>query len=285
MPTEDEIRKWDERFVGAMTLLFSLAAPTLRTLCLYARSPLVLLPAFPYGPLPVLEELVVYHSLDLFLPGGNACQYMWKSNFTFQLPALRRFHIVHDFWSNPSDSCIFSRLAEYNPPNLTHVRISGLSAPQHGFVGDLRRVLGVSHPRPHHGVVQSTSDDGRSSDPQMGTLLPTLDRIIIHGCSPEHSGPCGTPNIEWLCFCIEVGQIVELVKESRGVTVIQLCRPPRRNWRWPERLFDEWVSRIEGGAGCWVESEDEEANLEVYEDDPPLPEMLEWPLPDSDDDL
>nr|VWP00883.1 PHD-type domain-containing protein [Ganoderma boninense] len=239
-----------------MTLLFSLAAPTLRTLCMIAGNPSVLLPAFPYGPLPSLEELAVHHSLHLFFPGDFACKHMWNSNFAFQLPALRRLHMVHHFWSDPSDSRVLTRLAQYNPLNLTHVRISGLSVPPEGFLDDLRRVLGVFHPLPGGGP------------------------------GPQYLG-CGTISFEWLDLCIEVRRIAQLVKQSRDddVAVIPLCRPPRRNWRWPDRLFDEWVSRIEGGAGCWVESEDEEAKLEVYEDDHALPEMLEWPLPDSDDDL
>ena len=281
-PPTEAFREWAQRFIHSMTMLFSLSALTLRSLCVVSAKPSILpvLPAFPYGPFPVLEELTLHQSLDLFFPGSYACRHIWTSNFTFQLPALRRFHVIQDFWPL-GDLGIFPRLTQYNPPNLTHARISGLSIPPTGLLNDLRTVLGLSS-APQHDVA---AQHGHLSDSHTGPLLPTLGTIIIHGCSPDHSGPCGTINFDWLDFNDEVRHIGRLARENRDVTIVPLCRAPRRNWRWPERLFDDWVSRIEGGAGCWVESEDEEAKLEIYEDDPPLPEVLDWPLPDSDDDL
>ena len=50
-----------------------------------------------------------------------------------------------------------------------------------------------------------------------------------------------------------------------------MSRPWRRNPRWPDQLRDDWVDRMEGGDGCWVKSEEEEMQREVYEDDSPAP--------------
>ena len=45
-----------------------------------------------------------------------------------------------------------------------------------------------------------------------------------------------------------------------------------RSWRyvdcWKKRLRDDWLDRVEGRNGCWVESEEEEAGREIYEDEP-----------------
>ena len=76
-------------------------------------------------------------------------------------------------------------------------------------------------------------------------------------------------------MCIQLEIIAQEVKDARDVLMVQMSRPWRRNPRWADRLYDDWVDRIEGNHGCWVTSEEEEAKLEVYEDDPTPPEELE----------
>ena len=287
--TDAAIREWNERFVSSMTKLFAISAPTLRTLCVVAQKLPIRLPAFPYGPLPVLEELSTHQSLDLFLPGAYAYEHMWNSNFALQLPALRRFHIIEYPSSDPLDLRIFRRLAQYQPPNLTHVRVSDLGAPDRDFQCDLWTAVGIPYV-PRTVFWQPTFELPSSLQ---AAPLPNLRSIVLHGSSPLNTGPCGTEYFYWMEFCDQVRTAVpRLVKQVRDidVSVVALNMPPRRKWHWHERLFDDWVSRIEGGTGCWVESEDEEAKLaaklEVYhEDDPSPPEMVDWPLPDSDDDL
>ncbi|KAM5534435.1 hypothetical protein V8D89_011902 [Ganoderma adspersum] len=268
-----------------MTILFSLVAPTLRTLCVLAETS-IRLPAFPYSPLPVLEELSVHHSLDLFFPGLYAREHMWKSCFSFQLPALRRFHMISNLWPNPNLE-IFARLSSHKPPNLTHVRLSGLGSPEYNynFISDLGKALGISYTLQHSMFWTSAIEP--ASVPRSAASLPNLCTVIVHGAPPQSTGHCGTTSFYWIDLCAELRHLALLVKRIRdaSINVVTLSRPSRRNWHWHERLFDDWMSRIEGGMGCWVESEDEEAKLEVYEDDPPLPEEFDWPLPDSDDDL
>ena len=58
------------------------------------------------------------------------------------------------------------------------------------------------------------------------------------------------------------------IGKARGINALQMNRPWRWNTRWTDRLYDDWVDRMEGGDGCWVISEEEEVDLEVYADDP-----------------
>ena len=43
---------------------------------------------------------------------------------------------------------------------------------------------------------------------------------------------------------------------------VVLDREWRSDFKWEARVWDDWVARIEGGRGCWVDDEDEEAALE-----------------------
>ena len=50
-----------------------------------------------------------------------------------------------------------------------------------------------------------------------------------------------------------------------------------RSWQrkpdWAKRVRDEWLQRMDGGRGCWVESEAEESSIEGPVD---APRAVEW---------
>ena len=50
--------------------------------------------------------------------------------------------------------------------------------------------------------------------------------------------------------------------------MLHLNRPWRHVGCWKERLRDDWLDRVKGWNGGWVESEEEEAGREIYEDEP-----------------
>ena len=72
----------------------------------------------------------------------------------------------------------------------------------------------------------------------------------------------------WIDALTRFETVVGELRSMRGVRVVELSRPRRRNSCWPNRLYDDWVDRMAGENGCWITSEEEEASREVYKDDP-----------------
>ena len=53
-----------------------------------------------------------------------------------------------------------------------------------------------------------------------------------------------------------------MAEQERGIRALMLERSWRKRKVWERRLWDDWLERMEGGRGCWVESEGEEKALE-----------------------
>ena len=187
---------------------------------------------------------------------------------------MRRLHAIYDLWADPDDSPrIIPFLVQYKLSNLTHVRISELGLPDYDFPRDLGTAMGVPYVR-HRGIYWRPAVEPASSS--QAVPLPNLRSVVVHTSSPQNTER--RKSSYWINLCDQVQTAIpRLVKQVRDidVSVVALSRPEQRKGYWHERLFDDWVSRIEGGTGCWVESEDEEAKLEV----------VNWPLLDEDDDL
>ncbi|KAI0751132.1 hypothetical protein C8Q80DRAFT_554687 [Daedaleopsis nitida] len=112
----------------------------------------------------------------------------------------------------------------------------------------------------------------------MPNALANLQVLIVHGYGPAVQtasmaggvATCETSrDLSWDKCIADLEDVADRCEASgRGVQIALLRRPWRRNPHWPERLRDDWKNRIEGGKGCWILSEEEEAALEVSEDDP-----------------
>ncbi|KAI0694743.1 hypothetical protein C8Q76DRAFT_758016 [Earliella scabrosa] len=259
-----EKQAWDARFVPAMTELLALAGPTLRTLCIL-EEPAVRLPPFECGVLPRLEELTLHGYIPPFFPIVQVpCRdrspvesELPPAEPSSKLPALQRLHVVHAWGHNEWCGDVVNSLAQLSPSNFTHLRLSNVQ--EHGLLLALSRALGV----PLEGY-----DASAATRIELPSKLPQVRQVITQGYSPAPGGFCGNPYMEWDGFCDELEEFAQECKSVRGIRMLHLDRPWRRNRRWKERLRDDWLDRIEGRDACWVQSVKEEAGREVYEDDP-----------------
>ncbi|KAI0716351.1 hypothetical protein C8Q76DRAFT_794672 [Earliella scabrosa] len=100
----------------------------------------------------------------------------------------------------------------------------------------------------------------------MTPQLPNVSRVITQGRAPQPGGFCGNPHVEWDQFCKDLESFALQCESARGIHMLHLSRPWRNVDCWKERLRDDWLDRVEGRNGCWVESEEEEAGREIYEE-------------------
>ncbi|KAI0751131.1 hypothetical protein C8Q80DRAFT_554579 [Daedaleopsis nitida] len=255
---KEEKRAWDELFVAAMTKLFALVAPTLRTLCIVGDWA-VRFPTFSCDTLPCLEELTVRADLPSIFPSGaieDEARFL-PPNRCYKLPALRRLHVV---CLSRTLHCakIVNYLNQHTRPCFTHLRLSNIDEDKED------RIL-------PHGLARSLGVPHREGDTPVATKLSGVRHVVIHGYPPAPGGWCGFNDSIWDTICWELEALAERCEFEKGLRFLVMSRPWRRNPRWGDRLYDDWVDRIEGKDGCWVESEEAEEQLEVYEDDHPPP--------------
>ena len=53
------------------------------------------------------------------------------------------------------------------------------------------------------------------------------------------------------------------IENVRDVSLLVMEKSWEKESRWHQRLWDDWLERMDGGQGCWVESAEEE--LEVLD--------------------
>lgn len=251
--------RWNERLAAAWTTLITLAAPTLRTLCIVEEDvPLPL--GFPCD-LPRLEELSWRGYIRALRPPGLQEQGGSLGRF----PSLKRVHFV----SGNSDSVV-DALAAAVPSLLTHLRISNVSDWDVKLPTALARALGLPPPEAPDDL---SDEDMQPEDMQLAeATLPHLRVVAIHAMPPNISDECAAP------FHYDPWQVVWddlswLVRKCQGridgVQVLMAAGKRRWNARWAaERMRVNWLSRMTGGQGCWTELEEEMGYLEAYEDDP-----------------
>ena len=265
---------WDARFAPAITEMLALAGPTLRTLCIIEERP-VRLPSFTHGVFPKLEELTLHGYILPIFPVDQVKAALSKSRppaqpliseLSARLPALQRLHLVHTSGRRLSSSDAVNCIAYLAPPNLTHLRLS-----------DVHRGAILSW----EVMVGGADLDEIDAWESMPMKLPRISQVIAHGCRAAPGGESGIPDSGWDDFCNDLEAFARRCERVWAISVLHMMRPWRRDRRWKERLRKDWMGRIEGRDGCWVQSEEEEAAREAEVCEDGLPTQL----PEVDDDL
>ncbi|RPD82245.1 hypothetical protein L226DRAFT_518345 [Lentinus tigrinus ALCF2SS1-7] len=247
------------RFTSAANELFVTVAPTLRTLCLTTEYSHTFAP-FPCD-MPMLEELTMMGSISA-MAGPNRPR----------LPALKRFHLIPQ--SADADiqelATALTASALCAAP-LTHQRLSqiyDLQRPNLSLV--LARTLGV----PEHLAPGGTEDN---STPAPGHQVPVtlahVHEVIVQTIIPD-LGWCGNAYFGYWRETLAFEGFVQACNDVQGLHVLAVPRK-QQNFRWRERLYGDWVDRIEGGRGCWIRDAEEEEALEKLverdgDDDPSI---------------
>ncbi|KAI0371597.1 hypothetical protein BV20DRAFT_1043236 [Pilatotrama ljubarskyi] len=251
---------WQQRFCTATNALLTLAAPTLRTFCVAENGTPLQVFTVPCE-LPKLEELSWMGEVHAFDP-YSLLQAGRSPRHPATFPALERVHFI----SSKSDKVV-AALHAIGSSTLSHLRISNVGVRSHDteLPKAVAAALGVPEER-----LQLTEEDDGDIPYFLNATLPHLCRVIIHLMRPKRG--------EYYDGLYQDLESLARICEQRidAVYVLLLESEWRRNAHWPERLRDDWVDRIQGGRGCWVESQtDEAAKLEIY---PPESEEA-----DSDD--
>ncbi|KAI0714947.1 hypothetical protein C8Q76DRAFT_795758 [Earliella scabrosa] len=264
-PTEHKMRascnaqtrvpRWQARFLAAINELLPLVAPTLETLSILQAYRLPL-PRFDLD-LPRLRELTIYNDIAIFTsahPGSISS--------ILRLPSLERLHLVTHSASTRS---IFLTASPLRKSPITHLRFSAVEKwdMKTAFPRMLAKALGL--PAPQLSSERKATPD--SEQPAMvvraGAALPHVRELVVHGVGPQ-PGACPYGEEPWDAVYDLLQGLVETcgrVKEER-IRAHVMERKWRMDSRWRSRLWNDWLSRIEGGQGCWVQSDDEEAALE-----------------------
>ncbi|RDX51201.1 hypothetical protein OH76DRAFT_1401972 [Lentinus brumalis] len=239
---EGKRRALQARFIDAANELFVLVAPTLRTLCITTGYflPLAPLPC----DMPVLEELTMMGSIST-IKGTN------KQS---RLPMLKRFHLIPRSATADMDvrTTALTASALCTAP-LTHIRLSNVSAYERPDLSSLlTRTLGVCRAEDYS--TQTLRDRAQA-------ILPGIREVVVHTLIPD-LGWCGNAHMVYLEESAAFEGFARACNDVDGLHVVALSRQ-QRNFRWKERLYNDWVSRIEGGGGCWARDAAEETALEM----------------------
>ena len=285
---EESKASWDICFLTAVDALLPLVAPSLRTLVLGQTA------GFPLPPfslaLPHLEELTLLgppstllhdpssSSLRLFYDDlRDACAALRErlgDRTTPHLPALQRLHLC--MYGAPDVRTALLADPAFVGPSLTHLRLSclGVSEEQTAFPHALAHALGVAPPLPFFvPSLRSAPEDPGSPDALRArghASLAGLRHLVLHGIEPT-VGFSGNSQMVWGQVLIQLEDVADRADKILGLRVVLMNRPNRNSFQWEKRLREDWVERMEGGKGCWVDSEAEEERREG----PPDPVVYE----------
>ncbi|KAM5534411.1 hypothetical protein V8D89_011878 [Ganoderma adspersum] len=280
---------------NALEALFSVAARQLRTLCLVAN-PLVPFRCFAHM-FPKLEELTVWnhplcpppaapaHALAAGLgdvgPGsGNQSRLVTEAGSdgdsdagaAVLFPSLRRLHYVLTDQSMSFKS-ILARLPALVSSRLTHLRLSGITYADEDVPQTLARMLGVPPPKPlreRMGLGGGTSASQAPLDTS-GAAFPHLRHVVLYAIQPGRDDMASFP--KWAALLGLLRELERTCKRVVGMRMVVLERSWLRKPTWATRMRDDWLQRMDGGRGCWVESEAEESWIEGPLD---APRAVEW---------
>ncbi|KAI0371598.1 hypothetical protein BV20DRAFT_908500, partial [Pilatotrama ljubarskyi] len=236
---------WDERFCHTTAALLTLAAPALKTLCLVEDC--LLLPLEFHCTFPRLEELSWKGYIQGLLPANLA---LYDSPLKF--PALKRIHFM-----GYGKAEVVRALSKAVSSSLMHLRISQIHAADHELPDALAHALGIPTPS-----LAAKDEDDAVGDPSSGrravaATLPRLHNVTVH-CTADSSGWCGHNSTTWNRFLDRFEMLARICEQRPDSTsVVLFTSPGRRKFRWPDRLLDDWIDRIEGRPGCWVRSKEE----------------------------
>ncbi|KAI1796052.1 hypothetical protein LXA43DRAFT_1090149 [Ganoderma leucocontextum] len=249
---DDSDLEWHMRFDRAMHDLLALVAPALRTLTL-SQGDRQRLPCFRLD-FPMLKELTVWGNISAVeLPHSGTC--------APHLPALQRFHFVTNKPSARTHLLAPTSWLSASP--ITHLRLSDLNDvdEETGFASALARALGARMPgRFWSSPIVVPTDPVPSQGKEI--ILSHLRYLWIHGIEWFPS-TCSEAELEdkWEVLKYKL-QEVRVAAWEREVWALVMERSWRKGTVWERRLWDDWLDRMEGGRGCWVDSEDEEKALE-----------------------
>ncbi|OJT15464.1 hypothetical protein TRAPUB_7335 [Trametes pubescens] len=251
MKVQEERARWDGRFCVTSIALLTLAAPTLRTLCVMEDGVAPLPLTFPCE-FPHLRELSWKGKILAFEP--SALSVGGTSRFAATFPALERVHFITTAVDGIVPIILLTKI-----PTITHFRISNIGYVNILLPDALARALGVkpSYPRLAQELEDHDADPQRSSTSSLSTPSPHLRQLIIHGTTSAPGGWCWHYNREWT----RIHSRLEALARGPGLSGIRMLvleRPWFRALRWPHRMRDHWLDRMQGGRGCWVESEAQE---------------------------
>ncbi|KAM5534410.1 hypothetical protein V8D89_011877 [Ganoderma adspersum] len=245
--TDHSDEELQTRFNRVMNDLMALVAPALRTLTL-PQSDRDDLPSFPLD-CPMLTELTVWGNISAVVV--HPCSGAPVPHF----PALQRFHFVS---SKPKARAhLLAPSSWLSTSPLTHLRLSDTDNADEGkgFANTLARAIGAHMPG------SSWSDTVPSQGKEI--ILPQLRYLWIHG-SEWYFISCLEEDDDdgWRVLIPKLKEVVRVAEQERGIRALMLERSWRKRQVWERRLWDDWLERMEGGRGCWVESEGEEKALE-----------------------
>lgn len=228
-----------EKFHTTLTALLAVAAPHLSTLC-------VVTPRFPLGiPLlcvfPNLEELSWRGTTLHFDPAASGLS-------ASILPALKRAHFI---LSDTTVDATVITLASGELPSLTHLRISEFGRRNMNMTATLVTALS-----------QSSHQDALTPQ-SSSTSHSRLRHIIIHSAPNKNIGWCAHDDHKWAALTTQLQSLTQAQNQRNDRARVLLLRRPLGSGRWLRRMQNHWLERIQGGCGCWVESEAEEAASEV----------------------
>ncbi|EJF62282.1 hypothetical protein BD309DRAFT_888566 [Dichomitus squalens] len=289
---------------NAVEALFSLAARQLRTLCLVANASSAVPFRYFVHAFPKLEELSAWnHPLcpppatgaHEYPPGHAHAHTLPGSPFASPgspggargmdtddrqeagvlLPAMKRFHYV---LTEPGMSFknVLASLPALASHKLTHLRLSGLTSADEDVPRILADILGVPAPMPLRervrlGITGSSGPQSHSPLDTSGARFPNLRHVVLYAIQPGRDDMQSFPR--WATLLGLLRELERTCKRVVGMRMVVLERSWMRKSRWATRLKDDWLQRMEGGRGCWVESEVEESIIEG-----PLeaPKGVEW---------
>ncbi|RDX51199.1 hypothetical protein OH76DRAFT_1481861 [Lentinus brumalis] len=130
---------------------------------------------------------------------------------------------------------------------LTHLRLSHIHIDGHEQLDVLGRTLGV----PTHRVSVEAEGDGTPAQRDRAhATLPRIREVVWHTVIP-YQGGCGNAHIAYGHETAAFERFAQACDDVQGPHVVALKRQ-QRNFRWRERLYNDWVNRIEGGARARV---------------------------------
>jgi hypothetical protein len=221
---------------GAIRRLLAHLAPTLEHLCFNQEtySSVVLSPVL----LPALVELTVRFRHNPSFIGVNQSDYAISLEILRDVPALRRLHMVSGY---DNRHCVRLAILQQLPLRLTHLRLSDENDP----------------PRPLELLSRMA---GHATWPaHIETILLAPKTCFHPTCTisfyersassfssdlrPRSRSPTNRTNLaEWHRAAISETDISSLVRSVDEDSAYDL-----------RRLYVEWLDRVQGGYGCWVD--------------------------------
>ena len=276
---------------NALEALYSVAARQLRTLCLVAN-PLVPFRCFTHM-FPKLEELTVWNHPLCPPPATPAASlgyaYLGPGNWQSRLvaeagsdgnsdagaglpfPSLRRLHYVLTDQSMSFRS-ILARLPALVSSRLTHLRLSGITYADEDVPETLARMLGVPPPKPLRERMGLGNTSASQAPPDSSrAAFPNLKHVVLYAMQPGKDDMASFPR--WAALLGLLRELERTCKRVDGMRMVVVERSWQRKPDWAKRVRDEWLQRMDGGRGCWVESEAEESSIEGPVD---APRAVEW---------